>query len=236
MTEAIVSLISNGTGFLKGVVGLKCFLNSYAPSYTHALIVEQDKYKDKHLDYLRNIGYTLHIVAPLRSLPCGFAASRWPFTFTKLRLWELPYTKVLYIDADAAPFSSVQPILNVDCTLGATSTRRCATRFRSGMLLIQPNIEIFNNLQTLLNGDPTKNGAKLGDQGVLNIYFKRQFTSLPHHFHFVDWGWKVPHDIIIGHLRPKPWVDTTKVWKSMAPFTRQWKAAYNQMIEHFGPL
>lgn len=235
MTNVVASMISGGQGFFQGAVVLGHALNRQAKGYKKLLLVEKESYTTKHLEYLEQVGWVIREVPALRTKPTEFAASRWPQTFTKLNLWNLDHDGyVLYMDADACPFSPIDPFFEYQPKhVAATSTKNYRGRFRSGLMLFRPNKEVFSDLEVMLQDDPTKNGAKLGDQGLLNIYFKDKFDLFPDYYHLCDW-YKCPQHIIVGHLRPKPW-QTRKGHPRMRPYTTLWRVLQKEALMKYGP-
>jgi alpha-N-acetylglucosamine transferase len=235
--NSCVTLCSGGFGFFHGACAQKILLNRYANGVSHAVILEDGAYPDNVADYLDHIGFVVHLLPPLRSLPCDFAASRWPRTFTKLHLWNLPYDKVVYMDADAIPCASLDEVFGLDHHLSATLVKLDnPNRFRSGMMVLRPDPDLYGNLLLYLNQSPEKNGAKLGDQGVLNLFFKERngFNPLAPRYNECNWKSK-SKNILIAHLRPTPWSGRSGL-PSMAKYVSIWRQALKDCEEQFGMI
>lgn len=99
-------------------------------------------------------------------------------TYTKIQLWDLPYEKVLYLDADTLPLigatSNVTDLLEMDFPVGkilAAPDSGFPDIFNSGVFALRPNKNDYLNLLSLVmsnNKDISFDGA---DQGLLNQYF-----------------------------------------------------------------
>lgn len=99
-------------------------------------------------------------------------------TFTKVQLWDLPYDKVLYLDADTLPLiggaTSVCDLLKLEFPVGkivAAPDSGFPDIFNSGVFALRPNKSDYLNLLSLVmsnNKDISFDGA---DQGLLNQYF-----------------------------------------------------------------
>lgn len=98
-------------------------------------------------------------------------------TFTKIQLWDLPYEKVLYLDADTLPLvgsTNVTDLLKLDFPAGkilAAPDSGFPDIFNSGVFALRPNQHDYLNLLSLVmsnNKDISFDGA---DQGLLNQYF-----------------------------------------------------------------
>lgn len=205
------------------------------PSYRHVLLVERDSYTDAQLEYLRKVGWEVRLVDPLRTEPTKFAAARWPRTFTKLQLWaqtDLDY--VVYMDADACPFQSYDELFELDFeTVAATRVRSDnPERFRSGMMCLKPDANTFKNIMHWLQKSPDKNGAKLGDQGLLNLMFRGEFLDLPAKYNQCAWN-KPRTGTVIAHIRPVPWKSSGH-WLALKPFVKQWREQEAACFKEFG--
>ena len=255
MIQAVATLISGGHGFFLGAIGQKRLLDKFCPQVPHVIMIERNAYSDECIKYLHKIGSQIKIVNAIRmKKKCSYAAKRWRQTFTKLNLWTLAeFEHVLFMDADAYPYSEdifskfkqFQPEF-----LAATTFRDNIGRFRSGMMVVKPDTKRYQDLCKFAWGDPAENGAKLGDQGILNCYVDSKdikWTRVPYNWHTVVWS-KNPKNVIIGHIRPKPWGNTCweknpkatrtlsnrKTW--MHPYVNAWKQAILDTEEEHGPV
>ncbi|KAM9922389.1 hypothetical protein OXX80_011886 [Metschnikowia pulcherrima] len=98
-------------------------------------------------------------------------------TYTKIELWNLPYEKVLYLDADVLPLEGENPVTNLlklDFPKGkilAAPDAGFPDIFNSGVFALIPNSTDFLSLTELVvsnSNDASFDGA---DQGLLNQYF-----------------------------------------------------------------
>lgn len=204
-------------------------MREHMPDTTLAIMVEKGAYPDHVMRTLEAGGYVIHEVPAIRTKPTEFAASRWPRTFTKLNLWSLPYDKVVYFDADACPYKPFGELFNIDHRIAATHTAKWQLkRFRSGMLVIEPDGDVYDELvHYATEEDPEKNAAKLGDQGVLNNWFGKDFITLPYKYNYCEWQRKPKEPVVIGHLRPTPW-SGKRPKPAMAGYLKKWKQYLSQ--------
>ncbi len=247
MIQAVVTLISGGHGFFLGAVGQKKLVDKFCPNLPHVVMVERNSYSEECLDYLKAIGSDVRIVSAIRmKKACRYNASRWPRTFTKLNLWSLTdFQHVLFMDADAYPYSS--ELFNLFSPyqphfLAATTFVTNKNRFRSGMMVVRPDQEMYNDLCQYAAGNPWKIFAKLGDQGVLNQFVKDKkipWRRMPYNWHTVVWNAKTK-DVIIGHLRPKPWGMKTRTLTGkkygMHPYVDIWRQAIIDTEAEYGQV
>lgn len=98
-------------------------------------------------------------------------------TYTKIELWNLPYEKVLYLDADVLPLEGLNPVTNLlklDFPRGkilAAPDSGFPDIFNSGVFALTPDGQDYRNLSEIVgskNNDISFDGA---DQGLLNQYF-----------------------------------------------------------------
>jgi len=238
-SKAIVTMISGGDGYVKGAKALRAAIAKHMPDITPAIMVEDKAYSKAVINNLTASGYEVHVVPPIRTKACEFKADRWPRTFTKLNLWNLPYDQIVYMDADACPFKPFDALFTIPGSLAATHVIPTGKRFNSGMMVLKPNAAIHAELVDMaVNGDPVKIAARLGDQGVLNVYFKKNFMTLPDRYNYRAWQtdpkkldrpteflegkWcDMPHDVVIGHLRPTPWSGRQGA-NNLKPYIAKW--------------
>lgn len=247
MIQAVATLISGGHGFFMGAVGQKILLDRFCPEWPHVVMVEHNSYPSYKVQYLKGMGCEIRIVPALRTGKTNFLAGRWPKTFTKINLWNLTeFEHILFMDADAYPYQrGVYPLfqeMQQPDFLGATTFHNNKNRFRSGMMVIRPEESRFQHLKEFLTRNPVEIGAKLGDQGVLNCYVNHHnidWLRICYHWHTVIWP-KKPANIVIGHIRPKPWQTDPRLPSSrtggMHPYVDIWKRAILEAESKFGPI
>lgn len=95
--------------------------------------------------------------------------------FNKLLAWRLTnYSKVLYLDVDVMPLVSLDHLFAAP-TPAMVPDVYAATKFNSGVMLLEPSEVVFTDMMDQLEHLPSYNG---GDQGFLNSYFS-DWYSLP---------------------------------------------------------
>lgn len=91
--------------------------------------------------------------------------------FTKLRIWELTqFERVVYLDADCLVLEDLQELFALEADFAAAPDVFPPDRFNAGVLLVRPNLELFDDLvqQASTRALPSYDG---GDTGFLNAYF-----------------------------------------------------------------
>ncbi|GEQ72289.1 hypothetical protein JCM33374_g5976 [Metschnikowia sp. JCM 33374] len=98
-------------------------------------------------------------------------------TYTKIELWNLPYQKVLYLDADTLPLQGpnlVTDLLKLDFPTGkilAAPDSGFPDIFNSGVFVLRPNSQDYHRLAKLVHSNASSVSFDGADQGLLNQYF-----------------------------------------------------------------
>ncbi|KAF8001366.1 hypothetical protein HF325_003867 [Metschnikowia pulcherrima] len=146
------------------------------------ILIDLAAFKDWQLDLLRETWDKLIDTKVLESLlrhklEHDLKRPELAKTYTKIELWNLPYEKVLYLDADVLPLEGENPVTNLlklDFPKGkilAAPDAGFPDIFNSGVFALIPNQTDFLNLTELVvsnSNDASFDGA---DQGLLNQYF-----------------------------------------------------------------
>ncbi len=133
------------------------------------------------LERCRKAGW--HLWAVERINPPRFAIiyPRFYDQYTKLRIWSMVgYDRVLYLDADTLVIRDINELFigtifedNQDTLLGVvedTWQGRLGPNFNAGVLLIRPNMTIFEDMLIKMH-NMAAYGSFWAEQGFLNWYF-----------------------------------------------------------------
>lgn len=86
--------------------------------------------------------------------------------YTKLKIFNMTsYKKVLYLDADTIVLKSIEDLF--PCRQFCANLKH-SERLNSGVMVIEPSQELFDDMMTKVNTLPSYTG---GDQGFLNSYY-----------------------------------------------------------------
>lgn len=225
-----VSLISGGAGYLKGAIALGRSMQRNDPQAERLLLIEEGAYNNRQIDYAtRKGGWKIKMVDPVRPPPCDFKAERWPQTFTKLHVWGVDAERIVYVDADCLVVQpSYAKLIGREFeNIAACWVARGSTRFNAGMMVLDPDRQLADELiYRIQNEDPKKTDAAGSDQSYLNLMFP-QWTQLPDKFNY-RWWERPPGDLHIAHIRPHPW--TNRIGSRYhSQIKQKWK-------NHLGPL
>ena len=89
----------------------------------------------------------------------------------QLRAWQLPYKKVLYMDADMIALKTHDPVLDTFSELSARQDSGLASQFNGGMFVLEPSEKKFQQLRRLLKNAETPEFSNGGIQQFLNHAF-----------------------------------------------------------------
>eukprot|EP00951_Prasinocladus_malaysianus_P037220 scaffold398251_cov29-Prasinocladus_malaysianus.AAC.1 len=76
------------------------------------------------------------------------------------------------MDADTMATADISDIFGIDASFAAASDPCVQMMFNSGVMLLRPSGPVFNDLQELAS---TVGSFDAGDQGVLNLYFGKDW-------------------------------------------------------------
>lgn len=92
---------------------------------------------------------------------------------TKLRLWELPYSRIVYLDADTLPLQSLESLFQTHLPssrhIAASPDCGWPDMFNSGVLVLRPDAKIAEDI---IARAPTMSLIDGSDQGLLNQEFE----------------------------------------------------------------
>lgn len=164
------------------------------------------------------IGIGGDIISCRKDMPSG-----WTAEYTKLNIWNLTnYNKIIYIDCDALVLDNIDDLFDItkDQSFSAVPDVFPPDKFNAGVLVIEPNVDIFNDMIEKIKTLKSYDG---GDTGFLNAYFPNWYTSpsscrLPYSYNaqrMLYWFthdncpgyWNICKPIKIIHYSssPKPW-------------------------------
>lgn len=93
-------------------------------------------------------------------------------TITKIHIWRLvQYQKVIYVDADTLILKSISHLFQLPNEFSASPDTGWPDCFNSGLMVIQPNLDVFDRLYAFFFERGTWDG---GDQGLLNDFFSSE--------------------------------------------------------------
>lgn len=98
-------------------------------------------------------------------------------TFTKINLWkQTQFNKIVYFDADILPIVPPDELFEVDAAFAASPDIGWPDCFNSGVMLLKPSQETYEELHRLVQSGQSFDGA---DQGLLNTHFEGKWHRLP---------------------------------------------------------
>ncbi|GAA5871368.1 hypothetical protein JCM1840_004425 [Sporobolomyces johnsonii] len=90
-------------------------------------------------------------------------------SLTKLHVFRLTqYRKAIFLDADTLVLRPLSPLFNLPCPFAAAPDQGWPDAFNSGVMVVEPKQETFDQLIAMMKQKGTWDG---GDQGLLNDFF-----------------------------------------------------------------
>ncbi|WKY14435.1 hypothetical protein Q1695_000184 [Nippostrongylus brasiliensis] len=159
--RVVMSILTND-GFLLPAKVLAYRLKTLAMPVPYVLLVTENV-SNSSIEELKSHNIEVRRTS-LFTVPHAKKAAK--YHYTKLRLWSLiEYDVVLYIDLDALPMRDLLPFFSCG---SFCATFRHSDKFNAGMLVLKPNLTVYEDLISQAPLLPTYDG---GDQGFLNSYF-----------------------------------------------------------------
>lgn len=88
---------------------------------------------------------------------------------TKLHVWNLTrFQKVVYLDADTLVVANIDELFTLPCSFAAAPDIFPPDRFNAGVMVIEPNAQVFRDMLAAVGNLPSYDG---GDTGFLNSFF-----------------------------------------------------------------
>lgn len=134
--------------------------------------------------------------------------------FNKLKIWELDYENVVYLDADVVILKNIDCLFNIQTFAAASNIHANITNLNnlnSGVFVAQPNIKVYIDMINILNSSNNSKIYKRTDQTFLAEYFPH-WNMLSHTFNFLQYLYLDDNKLfdesqikIIHYILQKPW-------------------------------
>ncbi|KAL6769306.1 PGSIP6 [Auxenochlorella protothecoides x Auxenochlorella symbiontica] len=161
-----------GDDFLLGMRVLGQSLRESQTTRDLVAVVVGSHVSDLSKNVLRKDGWIVHEVDAVQNpgLWTGTASGSFPPRFwavyTKLLVFNLTqYERVVYLDADTIALRNLDALFLCD---GLCGVMRHSERLNSGVMVLQPQAQLFSDMMSRIEQTPSYTG---GDQGFLNAYF-----------------------------------------------------------------
>lgn len=250
MSTAYVTLLSGQT-YLPGVVTLGHKLRELEVKHDLIALVNVESITKKSLDLIESI-YDKVISISLINADSGvedkLGRSELNLTYSKILLWNQPYDKLVYLDADTLPLKNLDHLFELEFEanqIAASSDAGWPDIFNTGVLVLKPNKPTYDALITASETVESFDGA---DQGLFNEHFNitsqgSNWVKLPFLFNvtpnFQQSYQYLPafnrffKDIQVLHFigENKPWFANSILQSDTANFHHLWWAQFNKLDE-----
>lgn len=154
--------------------------------------------------------------------------------FAKLRLWQLPYERVVFLDADTIVLRSIDRLFDYPEFSAAPNVYESLADFRrlnSGVFTARPSVETFDAMLARL--DTLGAFWKRTDQTFLEAFFP-DWQGLPVYDNLLQyvwfnmpelWDWTLAR--VIHFQYEKPWDPANPKRERLAPLVALWQAMHD---------
>jgi len=180
MKRAYVTVITN-TRFYPGLCALKYSLEKAGAKYPLLALVPKTLDEQTRV-LIQNLGIQMveqeHIELS-EEFKTNNPTKRWNETLFKLSVFRLTqFEKIVLLDLDMVVAGNIDELFEMP-NMSAVAAGRCIhedwTRLNSGIMVIQPNEDIYAGMLSCLQdayNDRIAQGYGFGDQDVVNFYYK----------------------------------------------------------------
>ncbi len=171
--RAFITFLGNDS-FLPGVMALnQSLLENGNVNYPFEILVSETVSR-KTVNFLERTLMKFRIVKEIKN-PYQFDNDirNLSCMYTKLRIFELSYEKIIYLDADMIVCGNIEILFEMPhmsaVIAGALMPENCSWKdLNAGFLVIEPSINLFKKMMNLINKLPSRDGT---DQGFLHSFF-----------------------------------------------------------------
>lgn len=147
---------------------------------SHSLLcLVNETISERNIKLLINYGIEIKKINKVNHLTTNFY---WKNTFDKLNIFSLvEYEKIVYLDVDVLILENIDSLFDYPTPSMCYDRPWFNDRFNSGIMVITPNTSDYEQLLKL-NDEQT---ANIGDQDLLNKYFKGKINPLPDNYNIM---------------------------------------------------
>lgn len=178
--RAFVTLLSNDS-YLKGVIALKRALQAVSSKYPLfcVLSISVDEYCQNLLEEQGVSCIRLNQSSVDFPDQAGDYFSHWSYTFDKLQIWGLmQFEKIVFLDSDMLILRNIDELFDYQAFSAVPAGYSGCLRedwlyLNSGLMVIEPDIEVLNSLLSLapiVIKEFRDKGETVGDQDVIKRF------------------------------------------------------------------
>ena len=184
--------------YLNGVLVLATNLRALNSKY-ELLCLINEKISKASIEYLEyfNIEYKLLNKLNYKSVSEGFI---WKNTFDKLNVFSLTeYEKVVYLDSDMLILENIDHLFNQPPITMTSNLPYAKESNNSCIMIIEPNKKDYEGLLNKMQEFDQRKRDKIGDQDIINAYFKDKVKILDESYNmmrFISKNKKQYYDVL----------------------------------------
>lgn len=170
--------------YLDGVLVLNENLKHFNSKYDLLCLINEDL-PDYILEVLDYFGIKYRVCKKIEFKNVNEDNPYWIYTFDKLNVFSLTeFEKIVYLDTDLLITKNVDELFDFEPLSMALDLPFKDDFFNSGVMVIKPNMEDYNNLKAL-SIEYDDRGEKVSDQDVINDYFKGRINEISQKYNCV---------------------------------------------------
>ena len=161
--------------FLPGILTLNASLKKYNKTYDLVVLVS-DLVSDRIVSLLDSKKLKYKLIEQIKNpQELGSDERNFKYMYTKLRIFEMfEFDKVVYLDADMLVCNNIEelfshPHLSAVIAGGLHPSNSSWHELNAGLLVIEPDKALFENLYSLIAHLPSNDGS---DQGFLHTFYR----------------------------------------------------------------
>ena len=166
--------------YLEGVLLLNENLKKVKSKYDLLCLINEN-ISDRTKDILNFFNIKTKVISKVDYSNINKDNPYWIYTFDKFNIFLLEeYKKIVYLDSDLLILENLDYLFDYPSISMPHDIPFNPSKFNSGIMVIEPNKDIFNDLKDL-SIKSNKDGRKISDQDIFNEYFD-DINELPSNF------------------------------------------------------
>ena len=144
--------------YVKGVIALNKSLKNVNSKYN--LLILYFNLCDDNINLLKNYDILLKKVEPISSKK---QSKKFINTYTKLLIFSMiDYDKIIFMDADTIVLKNIDHLFDIEHNFSVApdlGNQLMYNRFNTGVMIIKPNIDVFNDMMIKKDILPSYDGS-----------------------------------------------------------------------------
>jgi hypothetical protein len=177
---AFVTMVT-GDRYLAGALTLFFSVRRTGTSVPFVAMITSDGVSSSARRSLETAGIDVIEVARMRKRDISdMSEARWNDNYTKLRLWSLPFRKLVFIDADTVVLQPLDHLFALKASFAAVPDAFHPCYFNTGFMVIEPDESNFKAISSRID----EVSSEESEQTLLNDFYLDRFHVLHYTYNF----------------------------------------------------